>query len=143
MLSSLKPYPKSKKNKKRWGRGSGSGKGGTSTKGHKGQKARKSGNIPAGFEGGSMPLSRRLPKFGFTNAPFKKTYDIVNLKQVSHWTEEINPESLAQKGLVSGRKPIKILAQGEVKQALTVKAHKLSKKAKQVIEKAGGQVTNL
>ena len=143
LLSELSAYPNSKKNKKRLGRGEGSGKGGTSTKGHKGQKARKSGNIPAGFEGGTMPLSRRLPKFGFTNARFKTTYDIVNLSQLENWKEEVNPETLAKKGLTHPRKKVKILAQGELKTALTVKAHKFSKKAKEIIEKAGGQVHNL
>ncbi len=143
LLSELSAYPNSKKNKKRLGRGKGSGKGGTSTKGHKGQKARKSGNIPAGFEGGSMPFSRRLPKFGFTNARFKKKYDIVNLSQLENWEEEVNPETLAKKGLVHQSKKVKILAQGEIKKALTVKAHKFSKKAKDSIEKAGGQVHNL
>ncbi len=143
LLSELSAYPNSKRNKKRLGRGKGSGKGGTSTKGHKGQKARKSGNIPAGFEGGSMPLSRRLPKFGFTNARFKKTYDIINLSQLENWKGEVSPETLVKKGLAHRSKKIKILAQGEIKEALTVKAHKFSKKAKSVIEKAGGQVHNL
>lgn len=140
LLSELKPYPGSKKQKKRLGRGKGSGKGGTSTKGHKGQKARKSGNLPAGFEGGAMPLARRLPKYGFTNAPFKTVYEIVNLSQLNHLSGEVSPEQLAQKGWIKKNKKLKILGQGELSKALQVKAHKFSKKAKEQIEKAGGQV---
>ena len=140
LLSQLKPYPGSKKQKKRVGRGKGSGKGGTSTRGHKGQRARKSGNLPAGFEGGAMPLARRLPKYGFTNAPFKTTYEIVNLSQLNNLSGEVSPEQLAKKGWVKKNKKVKILGQGELSKALQVKAHKFSKKAKEEIEKAGGQV---
>ena len=140
LLSELKNYPGSKKTGKRWGRGKGSGKGGTSTKGHKGQKARKSGNIPAGFEGGSMPLARRLPKFGFTNARFKKTYEIVNLSQLEKWKEDVTPEALVKKGVITYGKNVKVLAKGDLKTSLKVQAHKFSKKAKEMIEKAGGQV---
>ena len=100
LLEQLQPYPGSKKQKKRRGRGKGSGKGGTSARGHKGQRARKSGNAPAGFEGGAMPLARRLPKFGFTNAPFKTVYEIVNLSQLNNLEGEITPEVLAGKGLI-------------------------------------------
>ena len=140
LLEQLQPYPGSKKQKKRLGRGKGSGKGGTSTRGHKGQRARKSGNAPAGFEGGAMPLARRLPKFGFTNAPFKTVYEIINLSQLNNLEGEITPEVLVSKGLVKKRKKIKILGHGEVSKALQVKAHKFSKKAKEQIEKAGGQI---
>ena len=113
-LKELKPYPGSKKQKKRRGRGKGSGKGGTSTRGHKGQRARKSGNLPAGFEGGSMPLVRRLPKFGFTNAPFKKVYEIINLSQLKNWEGDVTPELLVKKGWVRKNKKVKILGQGEI-----------------------------
>ena len=140
LLEQLKPYEGSKKQKKRLGRGKGSGKGGTSTRGHKGQRARKSGNAPAGFEGGAMPLARRLPKFGFTNAPFKTVYEIVNLSQLNNLEGEITPEVLVRKGLVKKNKKIKILGQGEISKSLEVKAHKFSKKAKEQIEKAGGQI---
>ena len=140
LLEQLQPYPGSKKQKKRRGRGKGSGKGGTSTRGHKGQRARKSGNAPAGFEGGAMPLARRLPKFGFTNAPFKTVYEIVNLSQLNSLDGEITPEILVSKGLVKKRKKVKILGQGEISKALQVRAHKFSKKAKEQIEKAGGQI---
>ena len=140
LLSELKPYPGSTKQKKRRGRGKGSGKGGTSTRGHKGQRARKSGNRPAGFEGGAMPLARRLPKYGFTNAPFKTTYEVINLAQLNKWSGEVTPELLAEKGWVKKNTKVKILGQGELSQALQVKAHKFSKKAKEQIEKSGGQV---
>lgn len=139
LLNELTPYPGSKKTKKRLGRGKGSGKGGTSGKGHKGQRARKSGNLPAGFEGGAMPLARRLPKFGFTNAPFKKVYEIVNLSQLKDLETEVTPEILAKKGLVRKGKKVKILGNGSITKSLQVKAHKFSKKAKELIEKAGGQ----
>ena len=138
-LKGLKPYPGSKKQKKRLGRGKGSGKGGTSTRGHKGQRARKSGNLPAGFEGGAMPLARRLPKFGFTNAPFKTVYEIVNLSRFKDLEGEVTPQLLVQKGWVRKGQKIKILGQGEISKPLQVKAHKFSKKAKELIEKAGGQ----
>ena len=139
LLKNLKAYSGSKTQKKRKGRGKGSGKGGTSARGHKGQRARKSGNLPPGFEGGAMPLVRRLPKFGFTNAPFKTTYEIVNLSRLKDFDTEVTPEILVQKGLVRKNKKIKILSQGDLSKPLTVKAHKFSKKAKQVIEKAGGR----
>ncbi|MBC6415484.1 MAG: 50S ribosomal protein L15 [Bdellovibrionales bacterium] len=140
LLSQLKPYSGSKKAKKRLGRGKGSGKGGTSTRGHKGQRARKSGNAPAGFEGGAMPLARRLPKYGFTNAPFKVVYEIVNLSQLNHLSGEVTPEVLVQKAWIKKNRKIKILGQGKLSKKLQVKAHKFSKKAKEEIEKAGGQV---
>ena len=146
LLSELTPYPGSRKTKKRLGRGKGSGKGGTSTKGHKGQKARKGVHIPAGFEGGGMPLSRRLPKFGFTNARFKSKWEIVNLSGLLKWEEnEVTPELLAKKGLVKSGQPVKVLAnQGEkFQKSLVVKAHKFSGKAKELIEKAGGRAVLL
>ena len=144
LLAELKSYPGSKKRKKRLGRGKGSGKGGTSGKGHKGQKARKSGNLPPGFEGGAMPLARRLPKFGWTNAPFKAVYEVINLSRLKDWPEkEVNPKLLSEKGWVRKGRKVKILAQGEISKALLVKAHKFSKKAKEQIEKAGGQALSL
>lgn len=142
LLSELSPYPGSKKTKKRLGRGKGSGKGGTSTKGHKGQRARKGVHIPPGFEGGGMPLSRRLPKFGWTNARFKLQWDIVNLSRFSDWDQkEVNLEILKKKGIVSGKNPVKILSNGgkEIKKPLFIKAHHFSSKAKEFIEKSGGK----
>ena len=143
LLKELKPYEGSKKQKKRIGRGIGSGKGGASTRGHKGQRARKSGNRPAGFEGGSMPLVRRLPKFGFTNARFKVVYEIVNLSQLKDLQGEVTPETLADKGWVQKGKKVKILGNGEISKPLQVTAHKFSRKAKECIEKAGGQIHTL
>ena len=142
LLSELSPYPGSRKTGKRLGRGKGSGKGGTSTKGHKGQKARKGAHIPAGFEGGGMPLSRRLPKFGWTNARFKLKWDIVNLSHFLDWEKkEVTPEMLKEKGIVSGKNPIKILSNGgdKMKKPLFVRAHKFSAQAKEFIEKSGGK----
>ena len=143
LLTELAPASGSKKIKKRLGRGKGSGKGGTSGKGHKGQRARSGVSLPAGFEGGTMPLSRRVPKFGFTSHSHKTDYEVVNLVRLSKWKGEVNPKTLVEKGVVSGRKKIKILGKGELKQALTIKAHSFSKKAKTLIEKAGGQAQTL
>lgn len=143
LLKELKPYPGSQKQKKRLGRGKGSGKGGTSGRGHKGQRARKSGNRPAGFEGGAMPLARRLPKFGFTNAPFKVVYEIVNLSQLKDLEKDVTPEILVNKALVRKGRKVKILGQGKISKPLKVTAHKFSKKAKELIEKAGGQAQTL
>lgn len=139
LLKELSPYPGSKKQKKRLGRGKGSGKGGTSGRGHKGQKARKSGNLPAGFEGGAMPLARRVPKFGFTNARFKKVYEIINLSRLETLDTEVTPEILIQKGWLRKGSKIKVLGNGTLSKALQVKAHKFSQKAKKLIEEAGGQ----
>lgn len=138
LLSKLKPAHRKKS--KRLGRGKGSGKGGTSTKGHKGQKARSGVNIPRGFEGGQMPLARRLPKFGFTNADFKKEYDIVNLSQISQLDGELRIADMVQKKMVRKNKKVKVLGQGDLNKALTVEAHKFSRSAKEKIEKQGGKV---
>ena len=143
LLSELTSYPGSRKTKKRLGRGKGSGKGGTSTKGHKGQKARKGVSLKSGFEGGTMPLSRRLPKMEFTNARFKTNYSIINLVSLQKLSGEVTPEVLVKKGLARRNYKIKILAQGELKKSLIVKAHKFSKKAKEKIEKQGGQAQTL
>lgn len=140
LLSQLKPKKGSTGYRKRVGRGHGSGLGGTSGKGHKGQKARAGGRVRWGFEGGQTPLMRRLPKFGFSNVPFETAYDIFNLGQLESFEgNEISPETLEAAGVLRvGR--VKILAKGEIKKALTVKAHKFSAKAKEAIEKAGGKV---
>ncbi|MBI5195434.1 MAG: 50S ribosomal protein L15 [Nitrospirae bacterium] len=138
-LSDLSPVPGSTKKPKRVGRGIGSGHGKTSCKGHKGQKARTGTGKGAGFEGGQMPLQRRLPKRGFTNI-FKKQYSIVNLKSLSGLSETvITPEILLEKGLIKNIKDgVKILGDGELKGALTVKAHFFSVSAKEKITGAGG-----
>jgi len=140
-LSNLKPAPGSTSNRKRIGRGPGSGLGKTAGKGHKGQKARSGGGIKPGFEGGQMPLQRRLPKRGFTSLN-KKVFSLVNLRDLDQFEagSVIDPEALGQAGLVSGIKDgIKILAAGELTKALTVQAHKFSKAAAAKIEAAGGK----
>ena len=117
----------------------GSGMGKTSTRGHKGQRSRSGMRLLRGFEGGQMPLHRRLPKRGFTNI-FREEYAVVNLDRLSALGEtEITPEVLKRAGAVSGRKKVKILGDGELKSALTVKAHKFSKTAQEKITKAGGK----
>jgi len=140
LLSSLAPKEGSKHYSKRIGRGIGSGMGGTSTKGHKGQLARTGGRVRRGFEGGQSPLARRLPKFGFNNKKFATDYEIVNLSQLNSLKGTVTPETLKSAGLIQGSCLVKILGQGELKVALTIKAHKFSETAKASIEKAGGKV---
>jgi len=140
-LSNLKPAPGSTKNRKRIGRGHGSGTGKQAGKGHKGQKARSGGSIKPGFEGGQMPLQRRLPKRGFTSVN-KLVFNVVNLRDLDVFEagSVIDLEQYGQAGLVSDVKDgIKILADGEISKALTVKAHKFSKAAAEKIEAAGGK----
>ncbi len=140
-LSDLSPIPGSKKKNKRVGRGSGSGHGKTSCRGHKGQKSRSGGGTRIGFEGGQMPLHRRLPKRGFTNI-FRKQYGIVNLAALDRLSDsEVTPEILIEKGLIKDIKDgIKVLGDGEIKKPLTVKAHAFSSSAKEKIIKAGGKI---
>lgn len=138
LLASLKPKPGSTGYRKRVGRGHGSGLGGTSGKGHKGQKARAGGRVRWGFEGGQTPLMRRLPKFGFSNKNFRQEYDIFNLDQLERFGSEISPEVLEKAGVLRvGR--VKILAKGKLTKAVTVRAHKFSQKAMDEIQKAGGK----
>jgi large subunit ribosomal protein L15 len=143
-LSNLRAPRKANENKKRVGRGMGSGMGKTSTRGHKGQGSRSGSSMMRGFEGGQMPLHRRLPKRGFTNI-FKTEYEVVNLDRLAELGEkEITPETLRKAGVVSSRKSlVKILGSGELSGALTVHAHKFSKSAQEKIEKAGGKVMQL
>ena len=138
-LSDLSPKQGSIKKKKRVGRGTGSGHGKTSCRGHKGQKARTGGGTRVGFEGGQMPLSRRLPKRGFTNI-FRKEYAVVNLKDLDKLSESvITPEIILEKGVIKDTKHgIKVLGEGEIKKPVTVKAHAFSASAKDKIIKAGG-----
>jgi len=141
-LSNLKPAIGSTKNRKRIGRGQGSGTGKTAGKGHKGQKARSGGSIKPGFEGGQMPLQRRLPKRGFTPLT-RKEYALVNLRDLAQFEPDsvVDIEALSASGLVGQVKDgIKILGDGELGHALTVKAHKFSKSAVAKIEAAGGKV---
>ncbi len=145
-LSNLKSPKGTTKNRKRIGRGQGSGQGTQAGKGHKGQKARAGGSTALGFEGGQMPIYRRLPKKGFSNYPFKEEFAVVNLVDVAEKfdNEEVNRETLISKGLLSGRRknlPIKILAKGEFNKKLAFNGiDKASKTAVELIEKAGGSV---
>lgn len=140
-LSDLTPAAGSRKNKKRVGRGCGSGHGKTSCKGHKGQKARTGGGTKPGFEGGQMPLQRRLPKRGFTNI-FQKEYVIVNLGAIEKLAEAIvTPEVLLQEGIIKSIKDgVKILGEGDITKPVNVKAHAFSASAKEKILKAQGSV---
>lgn len=140
-LEDLRPAAGSNKKRKRVGRGDGSGHGKTSGRGHKGQGARSGGNTKPGFEGGQMPLQRRLPKRGFHN-PFRISMAAVNLSQIELLPsdQEITPETLVAHGYVSGKnKRIKVLGDGSLSKAFTIKAHGFSAKAKEKIEAAGGK----
>jgi large subunit ribosomal protein L15 len=140
-LSNLRAPRKANENKKRVGRGMGSGMGKTSTRGHKGQGSRSGSRLMRGFEGGQMPLQRRLPKRGFTNI-FKTEYEVVNVERLAEIEEkEITPDVLRKAGVVSSKKTrVKVLGQGDLAKAVTVHAHKFSKSAQEKIEKAGGKV---
>lgn len=142
-LEDLKPAAGSRHKDKRIGRGPGSGHGKTATKGHKGQKARKGGAKGAGFEGGQMPLQRRLPKVGFKNFPFKVEFSIVNLRDISKIVDagEITPEVLVKRGIVKKMKHgVKVLGGGDISGPVTLKAHAFSDSAKKKIIAAGGKV---
>jgi len=138
-INELKPNEGARKRAKRVGRGPGSGHGKTSTRGHKGQKARTGGGVKPGFEGGQMPLQRRIPKRGFKN-PFKKEYAVVNLKDIAGIDSDIiTPELLKERGIVKSLKDgLKVLAEGELKRALTIKAHAFSAQAAEKIKASGG-----
>ena len=138
-LSTIKAPRKASEKRKRVGRGMGSGMGKTSTRGHKGQGSRSGSRLLRGFEGGQMPLHRRIPKRGFKNI-FREEYAVVNLDRLAELgANEITPEVLKKAGVVHGKKPVKILGNGELKSALTVHAHKFSKSAQEKITKAGGK----
>jgi len=144
-LSNLTGLSDPPKRRKRVGRGNGSGHGKTSCRGHKGQGARAGGGTRPGFEGGQMPLQRRIPKRGFHN-PFKKKYALINVGQLEALDagSEVSPELLCDRGLVrSLGDGVKILGNGSLSKALTVKAHGFSSKAKEKIEAAGGRVEAL
>ena len=139
-LSNLRAPKKANRNRKRVGRGMGSGHGKTSTRGHKGQGSRSGSSLMRGFEGGQMPLHRRLPKRGFTNI-FRTEYTVLNLDRLAELGEtELTLEKFTAKGLLKRRNELlKILGNGEVGAAITVHAHKFSKTAREKIEKAGGK----
>ncbi len=142
-LANLKPFAGSKHREKRVGRGPGSGHGKTSCRGQKGQRARSGGGVPPWFEGGQMPLIRRLPKRGFRN-PFRVEYKVVNVGDLARKFSEgatVDVEALKAAGLVRGREVrVKLLGDGEIDFAVTVKVHAVSKSAREKIERAGGRV---
>ncbi len=141
-LNDLRPTPGSRKKKKRLGRGDASGHGGTSTKGHKGQKARSGGMTKTGFEGGQMPLVRRLPKRGFTNI-FRREATVINLDQLEGWpvSMPVTESALVEHGLIrKNHGPVKLLARGECKTTLTIQLSRVSTTARQKVESAGGRV---
>lgn len=143
-LDELRPAPGAKKRRKRVGRGPGSGHGKTATRGHKGQKARSGGGKPVGYEGGQMPLYRRLPKRGFRPPGGKTEFAVVNLKALKALPagSTIDPDRLVEAGLIgrARRDLVKVLGEGDVEHALTVKAHAVSESARAKIEARGGQV---
>lgn len=146
-LHTLKPAEGSVKNKKRIGRGQGSGRGGTSTRGHKGAKSRSGYSRKIGFEGGQMPLQRRLPKFGFTN-PNRVEYKAVNLDDLQAIVEKtkakkVDVQLLVDNGIVGKKDLVKILGRGELKAKVEVEVHKFSAAAQSAIEAAGGKVVTL
>jgi large subunit ribosomal protein L15 len=139
-LSNIHAPKNATEKRKRVGRGMGSGMGKTSTRGHKGQRSRTGSRMIRGFEGGQMPLHRRMPKRGFTNI-FRKEYNIVSLERLVELGETtITPEILRKAGVIKTKHPVKILGDGELKIAITVSAHKFSKSAQEKITKAGGKV---
>ena len=149
-LSNLKYVKGSRKKRKRIGRGEGSGRGGTSTRGMNGQMSRSGAKRKAWFEGGQMPLQRRVPKFGFTNI-FKTYYQVLNVNALQRIADEkklsgdvLNAESLKKLGLIKSiKKPIKVLGKGEIKAKVTLKVDAFSAKAKEKIEAAGGSVKKI
>ncbi len=142
-LSNIHAPKKATENRKRVGRGMGSGMGKTSTRGHKGQRSRSGSRMIRGFEGGQMPLHRRMPKRGFTNI-FRKEFNIVSLERLGALEAlhgaPITPDVLRKAGVIKTKHPVKILGDGELKVAITVHAHKFSKSAQEKITKAGGKV---
>ena len=144
-LHEIYPFAEERKKRRRVGRGAGSGLGSSAGKGLKGQSQRSGGSKGAGFEGGQMPLQRRLPKHGFKN-PFTVTYAVINLTQLQAAFEgksEISLEDIYERGLAKFGYPVKILGNGEVSSALNVEAHKFSASAKEKLEKAGGSAKAL
>ena len=148
-LSNLKPAEGSVKSQgKRVGRGQGSGKGGTATRGHKGAKSRSGYSKKIGFEGGQMPLQRRVPKFGFTNIN-RKEYQPINLDKIQELiddkkiTNTFDFQTIVELGLARNKEMVKILGRGELKSKITITAHKFSATAKQAIEAAGGEAVTL
>ena len=145
-LHEIYPFPEERKGRKRVGRGSGSGLGCTAGKGNKGQNARAGGGVRPGFEGGQMPLQRRVPKRGFKNYLFKVTYSVINLARLQEAFEgktEISLEDIYARGLAAYGTPVKVLGEGEVSAALKVEAHKFSRSAVEKLQAAGGEAKEL
>lgn len=145
-LHELFPFKEERKQRRRIGRGSGSGWGKTAAKGHKGQNARAGGGVRPGFEGGQMPLARRLPKRGFSNAKFKAVYDVINLDRLAEAFEgqtTISLEDIYARGLAKNGAAVKILGRGELSAALTIEAHKFTASALEKIQNAGGEAKAL
>jgi len=136
-LEDLSPNPGSRTNRKRVGRGPGSGTGKTAGRGHNGQRSRSGFSRRFGFEGGQMPLVRRVPKRGFHN-PFRVEYTVINVGHIGDDIDELNPEMLREHGWLGKRELLKVLGQGDLGHAVTVKAHAFSESARAKIEKAGG-----
>ena len=136
-LHDLSPAEGSRRKRKRIGRGPGAGTGKTAGKGHKGQRSRSGFSRRRGFEGGQMPLLRRVPKRGFNNI-FRTEYEIVNVARLGELEGEVTPELMAENGFVRAGRPVKVLGQGDLKKKLKVSAHKFSASAKSKIEAAGG-----
>lgn len=147
-LSNIQPAIGSTHNSKRIGRGQGSGKGGTSTRGHKGAKSRSGNSTKIGFEGGQMPLQRRLPKFGFNNIN-RKEFRAINLDTIQNLIDtksikgDITKEVLVENGLASKNELVKIMGRGELKTAVSISADKFTKSAEELISKAGGKAITL
>ena len=145
-LHELYPFAEERKARKRVGRGSGSGLGKTSGRGHKGQNSRSGGGVPAGFEGGQMPLARRLPKHGFKNFLFKVEYEVINLGRLVEafaGQSEINLDDIYSRGLAKPGAAVKILGVGSVDRAVSIEAHRFSGSAIEKIKTAGGSVKAL
>ena len=146
-LNNIRPASGATHNSKRLGRGQGSGKGGTSAKGHKGQKSRSGYSRKIGFEGGQMPIQRRLPKFGFTNIN-RKEYRAINIDTLQILADtknitEITQDVLVQNGLAKKNEIVKIMGRGELKTGVSISAHKFTKSAEEAISKAGGSIVTL
>jgi large subunit ribosomal protein L15 len=146
-LHTLRPAEGSVRNRKRVGRGQGSGRGGTSTRGHKGAKSRSGYSRKLGFEGGQMPLQRRVPKFGFKN-PTRVSYKVINLDTIAALlevapTEMVDTQFLMEHGLANKKDLVKVLGRGDLSKSISVKVHAFSASAKEAIEKAGGQALTL
>jgi len=144
MLERLSPPEGARKNRQRVGRGEGS-KGKTCGRGHKGQNSRSGGGTRRGFEGGQMPMNRRVPKSGFSNYLFRKHYDVINVAALARFEDgaTVDPAALAEAGLVRKGRLVKVLGNGDVGAKLTVRAHKFSGSASQKIEAAGGKAETL